>query len=86
MKNPDHRWFDSKYVQHTLGGLDCFPAYMQVGFFARERAWLAYVCVCVRARGCRSLYGACLLACVSFLLRAPAPRTNSSLETENTPV
>lgn len=30
MKNPDHRWFDSKFVQHTLGGLDCFPAYMQV--------------------------------------------------------
>ncbi|CAB1113042.1 GT31 [Ectocarpus sp. CCAP 1310/34] len=33
MKNPDHRWFDSKYVQHTLGGLDCFPAYMQGAFY-----------------------------------------------------
>ncbi|CAM9135253.1 unnamed protein product [Ectocarpus sp. 6 AP-2014] len=33
MKNPEHRWFDSKYVQHTLGGLDCFPAYMQGAFY-----------------------------------------------------
>lgn len=30
MKNPKHRWFDSKYVQHTLGSLNCFPVYMQV--------------------------------------------------------
>lgn len=30
MKNAEHRWFDSKYVQHTLGGLNCFPVYMQV--------------------------------------------------------
>lgn len=34
MKNAEHRWFDSKYVQHTLGGLDCFPVYMQVWFGA----------------------------------------------------
>ncbi|CAM9480562.1 unnamed protein product [Pylaiella littoralis] len=33
MKDMDHRWFDTKYLQHTLGGLDCFPAYMQGAFY-----------------------------------------------------
>lgn len=30
IKDPEDRWYDQKFVHHTLSGLDCFPVYMQV--------------------------------------------------------
>ena len=44
MKDPNHQWFDSKYVQHTLGGLDCFPSYMQVGEGKSVAPDIAFFC------------------------------------------
>ncbi|CAM9097896.1 unnamed protein product, partial [Ascophyllum nodosum] len=43
MKDPNHQWFDSKYVQHTLGGLDCFPSYMQGAFYILSQALVEYL-------------------------------------------
>ena len=29
----EDKWYDGKYLNHTMNGLDCYPVYMQ----ARER-------------------------------------------------
>ncbi|CAM9998220.1 unnamed protein product, partial [Discosporangium mesarthrocarpum] len=31
--DPSHKWFDEKYVSHTMGALDCYPVYMQGAFY-----------------------------------------------------
>lgn len=31
----EDKWYDGKYLNHTMNGLDCYPVYMQV----RERAF-----------------------------------------------
>lgn len=45
MKDAKHRWFDSKYVQHTLGGLDCYPVYMQVKRRTHKRPVYFWECM-----------------------------------------
>lgn len=27
----EDKWYDGKYLNHTMNGLDCYPVYMQVG-------------------------------------------------------
>lgn len=26
----EDKWYDGKYLNHTMNGLDCYPVYMQV--------------------------------------------------------
>lgn len=44
IKDPEDKWYDHKFVHHTLGGLDCFPVYMQASLLV-ERGWsMPYDC------------------------------------------
>ncbi|CAN0270186.1 unnamed protein product, partial [Phaeothamnion confervicola] len=33
IKDPTDKWYDEKFVNHTLRGLDCYPVYMQGAFY-----------------------------------------------------
>ena len=33
IKDVSNKWYDGKYLDHTMNGLDCYPVYMQVLFF-----------------------------------------------------
>ncbi|CAN0141822.1 unnamed protein product, partial [Phaeothamnion confervicola] len=50
IKDPGHKWFDGKYVNHTLAGLDCYPIYMQGALYV-----LSYGLVDFLQRGQRHL-------------------------------
>lgn len=30
IKDVDNKWYDGKYLNHTMNGLNCYPVYMQV--------------------------------------------------------
>lgn len=30
IKDVSNKWYDGKYLDHTMNGLDCYPVYMQV--------------------------------------------------------
>lgn len=30
IKDVEEKWYDGKYLNHTMNGLDCYPVYMQV--------------------------------------------------------
>lgn len=36
IKDSNDKWYDEKFVHHTLSGLDCFPVYMQASIFVLE--------------------------------------------------
>ncbi|CAN0349939.1 unnamed protein product, partial [Laminaria digitata] len=33
IKDVSNRWYDGKYLDHTMNGLDCYPVYMQGAFY-----------------------------------------------------
>ncbi|CAN0254904.1 unnamed protein product, partial [Discosporangium mesarthrocarpum] len=33
IRDKEDRWYDGKYVNHTMQGLDCYPVYMQGAFY-----------------------------------------------------
>lgn len=33
IKDVENKWYDGKYLNHTMNGLDCYPVYMQVRCF-----------------------------------------------------
>lgn len=33
IKDVSNKWYDGKYLDHTMNGLDCYPVYMQVLYF-----------------------------------------------------
>ncbi|KAG5187682.1 hypothetical protein JKP88DRAFT_306743 [Tribonema minus] len=58
IRDPTHKWHDAKFVAHTLGGLDCYPAYHQSNFVAHTLGGLdCYLAHHQRQRGLRG--GAC---------------------------
>ncbi|KAG5178502.1 galactosyltransferase-domain-containing protein [Tribonema minus] len=43
IKDPNHKWHDAKFVSHTLGGLDCYPAYHQGAFYLLSEPLVQYL-------------------------------------------
>jgi len=37
------RWYDSKFVEHTLGGLPCYPVYMQGAFYVLAHSLVEFM-------------------------------------------
>eukprot|EP00904_Undaria_pinnatifida_P001183 jgi/Undpi1/11065/HiC_scaffold_30.g13363.m1 len=33
IKDVNNKWYDGKYLDHTMNGLDCYPVYMQGAFY-----------------------------------------------------
>jgi hypothetical protein len=33
IKDPTHRWYDSEFVEHTMGSMECYPVYHQGAFY-----------------------------------------------------
>lgn len=37
IKDAENKWYDGKYLNHTMNGLDCYPVYMQVNSAYAQR-------------------------------------------------
>lgn len=41
--DPTNRWYDEKYISHTLGSLQCYPPYHQGAFYVLSKPLCAYL-------------------------------------------
>lgn len=46
----EDKWYDGKYLNHTMNGLDCYPVYMQVGEVEKTLQYSTAQCSAVRYR------------------------------------